>query len=76
MQDTKCEENVLSAIEKLDYDLLEKLLMSNKTKEYWLLLELCNKEWATKLGFTLKMRWSPKSNADGSMTLRLYCSKN
>jgi len=38
-------------IEKVDYDLLESLLMKNKAKEYWVLLEICNKEWAGKLGF-------------------------
>ena len=36
---------------------------------------MCNKEWGIKLGFSFKMRRPPKSNADGSQTLRLYCNK-
>ena len=50
------EVGVISYVEKVDYDLLEGILMKNKCKQYRELLELCNKEWGVKLGFQFKMR--------------------
>ena len=59
-------------VEKIDYDSLEWLLLSKKLTSYKDLLDVVNNEWAKGLGFSLKMKRSPKDNADGSKTLRIY----
>ena len=38
------------------------------------LVATVNSDWCHPLGFSLKMRRPPKTNKDGSQTLRLYCS--
>lgn len=59
-------------VKKIDYDTLEVLLYKNQITDYHKLIELIN-VWACNLGFLVKLKRSPKLNADGSQTLRLYC---
>lgn len=66
----KFEENV---IKKIDYDSLELLLYQNRISDYHDLVDKINL-WAVNLGFLVKLRRPPKMNADGSKTMRVYCS--
>eukprot|EP00347_Sterkiella_histriomuscorum_P012508 403368312 len=59
-------------VRKIDYDNLEVLLYKNQISDYHQLIDAINM-WAVGLGFLVKLKRSPKLNADGSQTLRLYC---
>ncbi|CDW86622.1 far1-related protein [Stylonychia lemnae] len=61
-----------NVVRKIDYDNLEVLLYKNQINDYHQLIDLIN-IWAVSLGFLVKLKRSPKLNADGSQTLRLYC---
>lgn len=61
-----------SLVKKIDYDSLEVTLYKNPVVEHHKLIEMVN-VWAVELGFLMKLKRSPKVNADGSQTLRLYC---
>ena len=62
----------ISAVRKIDYDNLEVMLYKRQINDYHQLIDLVN-VWAVSIGFLLKLKRSPKLNADGSQTLRLYC---
>lgn len=62
-----------NCIKKIDYDNLEVTLYKKQITDYHLLIDLVN-IWAINLGFLVKLKRSPKLNADGSQTLRLYCT--
>jgi len=62
-------------ITKSDYDILECLLLTKQYTEYHALTDLINKKWALPLGFSMKMLRPPKTNKDGTKTIRLYCIK-
>jgi len=64
------DENV---VKKMDYDSLELLLYQNRISDYHDLIDKINL-WAVNLGFLVKLRRPPKMNADGSKTMRVYCS--
>lgn len=49
------------------------MLYKKQVTDYHQLIDLVN-VWAISLGFLVKLKRSPKINADGSQTLRLYCS--
>ncbi|CAI2379504.1 unnamed protein product [Moneuplotes crassus] len=60
-------------ITKSDYDILGCLLLTKQYTEYHSLSDLINKKWAQPLGFQMKMVRPPKTNKDGTKTIRLYC---
>ena len=61
-----------SLVKKLDYDSLEVTLFKSPVIDHHKLIEVIN-TWSCDLGFLVKLKRSPKVNADGSQTLRLYC---
>ncbi len=61
-----------SLVKKIDYDSLEVSLYKNPIVDHHKLIEIINL-WACDIGFLVKLKRSPKVNADGSQTLRLYC---
>ena len=60
---------------KCDYDILEWLLLTKQYIEYHALTDVINKKWALPLGFSMKLVRPPKSNKDGTKTIRLYWFK-
>lgn len=60
-------------IKKIDYDSLELMLYQNRISDYHDLVDKINL-WSVNLGFLMKLRRPPKMNADGSKTMRVYCS--
>lgn len=54
-----------SMVKKIDYDSLEVLLYKNQITDYHKLIELIN-VWSCNIGFLVKLKRSPKLNADGS----------
>ena len=62
-----------NVVKKIDYDSLELLLYQNRISDYHDLVDKINL-WAVNLGFLVKLRRPPKMNADGSKTMRVYCS--
>jgi hypothetical protein len=54
-----------SLVKKIDYDNLEQMLYRSQLTEYHKLIELIN-IWSSNLGFLVKLKRSPKVNADGS----------
>lgn len=62
-----------NTVRKIDYDSLDLILYKKQMTDYHALIDYVNL-WAISLGFLLKLKRSPKINADGSQTLRLYCS--
>lgn len=62
-------------VTKSDYDILECLLLTKQYTEYHALSDLINKKWAYQLGFSMKLLRPPKSNKDGTKTIRLYCTR-
>ena len=61
-----------SVVKKIDYDSLELQLYKSQITDYHKLIETVN-IWSCNAGFLVKLKRSPKVNADGSQTLRLYC---
>ena len=49
------------------------MLYQNRISDYHDLVDKINL-WAVNLGFLVKLRRPPKMNADGSKTMRVYCS--
>ena len=60
-------------IKKIDYDSLELMLYQTRISDYHDLVDKIN-IWAVDLGFIVKLKRPPKMNADGSKTMRVYCS--
>ena len=60
-------------IKKLDFEHLKAQVLSNAVNDHHELLNFVNSEWAIPLGFSMKMRRSPKINRDGK-SIRFYCS--
>jgi hypothetical protein len=60
-------------IKKIDYDSLELMLYQTRISDYHDLVDKIN-IWAVDLGFLVKLKRPPKMNADGSKTMRVYCS--
>jgi hypothetical protein len=52
-------------VKKIDYDNLEVILYRNQHTEYHKLIDEINR-WAIEVGFLVKLKRSPKLNADGS----------
>jgi hypothetical protein len=52
-------------VKKIDYDSLEVSLFKSQIVDYHKLIEVIN-VWACNLGFLVKLKRSPKVNADGS----------
>ena len=54
-----------SLVKKIDYDSLEVSLYKNPIVDHHKLIEIINL-WACDIGFLVKLKRSPKVNADGS----------
>ena len=65
----------ISKITKSDYDSLEWLLLTKQYTEHHALTEIINKKWSLPLGFSMKLLRPPKTNKDGTQTLRLYWNR-
>ena len=65
----------ITKVSKSDYDALECLLLTKQYTEYHALTDVINKKWSLPLGFSMKLVRPPKSNKDGTKTIRLYCFK-
>lgn len=57
----------------MDYEHLRAQVLSNAITDHHDLLNFVNSQWAHLLGFSLKIKRSPKINKDGK-SIRLYCS--
>lgn len=60
-------------LKKLDYEHLRAQVLSNAITDHHVLLNFVNDQWANQLGFSLKIKRSPKINKDGK-SIRFYCS--
>ncbi|TNV85436.1 hypothetical protein FGO68_gene15044 [Halteria grandinella] len=61
-------------LKEMDFKHLECMILTSQVRDSQDLVQTVNGEWALQLGFTMKIKRSPKCNRDGSKTLRLYCN--
>jgi hypothetical protein len=60
-------------LKEMDFKHLECIVLSQNISDHLVLVNTVNKEWAKPLGFSMKLKRSPKINKDDSKTLRMYC---
>lgn len=60
-------------VKELDFRHLECLILSLNITDHLVLVNTVNRDWAKPLGFSMKLKRSPKINKDDTKTLRMYC---
>ena len=60
----------------MDFNHLECIVLAQGNEDHHQLVRNVNEEWAQPLGFTLKMKWSPKENLKGEKSVKLYCASS